>query len=348
MEDVDFEEITKFPFVIYGAQVVAYGAYRAILGLYGRTPECFVVSRTEGNPVDIEGISVRTPASLHSGCIVLVCVTELLQDEIVGKLIQMGFDRIIKLTQKLEHQLMSQYYEKTGRFPVVRRADGKPKDMVLYEVKCHRDKTLCFHPKLKTFEISLQAGAALTNQRVAELTDDAGENISEKNKQYCEMSGTYWVWKNTKHSWKGIEHYRRHLLIEPEMITKELDAILPLPYMCYPNTISQFRRFVSEPVLQSLLKALKELHGDKYDDYCKILYGQYQYTYNLLFAKEEVFNDYCAWFFEITEYMETMSEDVPEIKNTRALSYVAEVLTNLYFMYHRELNIGHTEKAIYV
>ncbi len=53
-----------------------------------------------------------------------------------------------------------------------------------------------------------------------------------------------------------------------------------------------------------------------------------------------VFDRYCGWFFEITEYMERhFSEEVPEIAETRALSYVAEVLTNLYFMYHgRNLN----------
>ena len=62
----------------------------------------------------------------------------------------------------------------------------------------------------------------------------------------------------------------------------------------------------------------------------------------------DVFDRYCSWFFEITEYMETMSDKVPEIKTTRALSYVAEVLTNIYFMSHqKELRIRHVEKEIY-
>ena len=62
-----------------------------------------------------------------------------------------------------------------------------------------------------------------------------------------------------------------------------------------------------------------------------------------------MFEAYCSWFFEITEYMETLADEVPQIRETRALSYVAEVLTNLYFMYHQnDLNILHVEKEIYV
>ncbi|MBR6268426.1 MAG: DUF4422 domain-containing protein [Selenomonadaceae bacterium] len=61
--------------------------------------------------------------------------------------------------------------------------------------------------------------------------DNTGKNISARNKQYCEMTATYWVWKNTHHTWKGIEHYRRHLLVKPEMLAEDVDAILPLTYV---------------------------------------------------------------------------------------------------------------------
>ena len=46
--------------------------------------------------------------------------------------------------------------------------------------------------------------------------------------------------------------------------------------------------------------------------------------------------------------METMRDKVSEIKETRALSYVAEILTNIYFMYNKDkLNIRHAEKIIF-
>lgn len=338
-------------FVIYGAQVVAYGAYKAISHLCNRKPECFVVTSLKGNLPEIEGIPVHTPDMVSKEALVVVAVTELLQKEILSTLQEMKFERVFVLTQHEEYVLMSTYFDSINLFPTVHIGAEKSFDdsaLALYEVRNHRDKPLDVAPPMQPWEISIQAGAALTDLRVATLGDNTGINISQKNKQYCEMSASYWVWKNTSHRWKGIEHYRRHLLVTPEMLGEDVDAILPLPYICYPHTVNQFRRFVSEDVLQALLKTLQQLHPEEYEDYRNILYGQYQYTYNLVCAREEVFNAYCEWFFQITEHMETLSEKTPELGNTRALSYVAEVLTNLYFMYNqRGWKIRHAEKAIY-
>lgn len=189
-------------------------------------------------------------------------------------------------------------------------ASSKNIDLTMYEVRNHRDNELLNRPSTSSYEISIQAGAALTDKRIAKVTDDTGDNISDKNRQYCEMTASYWVWKNTDHAWKGIEHYRRHLLIRPEllsMIKGDVDAILPLPYICYPDELYQFRRFVNEDVKNALLQGLKDVHPDEYEEYLKILQGPYQYTYNMVCAKREVFDDYCRWFFEITEHMEKSS-----------------------------------------
>lgn len=337
------------PFVIYGAQVVAYGAYRAISYLYHWKPECFIVSDLSRNPPEIEGIPVQTPDHVSTAVFVIVAVTELLQKEITAYLRAKGFQNVFLLTHHEEHLLMSAYFSAIGRFPATRNAGAhsEANGLVMYVVKSRQDAVLHDPPIMRKFEKEIQAGAALTQKRFAECSDDIGENISAKNRQYCEMSAAYWIWKNTDHPWTGIEHYRRRLFVMPEMLCSGVDAILPLPYVCYPNTVTQFRRFVSEDVFQSLLRALRELHPTEYADYQKIIYGPYQYTYNLFCARREVFCDYCAWFFEITEYMEQM--DVPEIKMTRALSYVAEVLTNLYFMYNgSRWKILHVEKGIYV
>lgn len=352
MELVEGLFLNKDSFVIYGAQVVAYGAYRAILRLCNRRPDCFVVSSPDNNPSEIDGIPVRTPEAVSKDSLIILGVTELLQAEIMDGLKEKGFTNVFVLTQHEEYKLMSKYFESIGRFPAVKTAVEEcvpPTSFVMYEVKNHRDKPLNHPPKLQPFETAIQAGAALTKERIASFADNTRENISEKNRQYCEMSAVYWVWKNTNHEWTGIEHYRRHLLVKPNMLNSRVDVILPLPYICYPHTMAQFRRFVSEDILQALLQALKVLHPKEYGRYHEILYGSYQYTYNLICARQEVFHDYCRWFFRITEFLESRSDEVSEIKSTRALSYVAEVLTNLYFMYNSDRwNILHVEKEIYV
>lgn len=46
------------------------------------------------------------------------------------------------------------------------------------------------------------------------IGDDTGENISEKNSNYCELTGQYWMWKNwTNLDYKGLCHYRRYFIV---------------------------------------------------------------------------------------------------------------------------------------
>ena len=42
------------------------------------------------------------------------------------------------------------------------------------------------------------------------LGDNEGENISNLNPYYCELTATYWAWKNLDSEYKGICHYRRY------------------------------------------------------------------------------------------------------------------------------------------
>jgi hypothetical protein len=343
-------------FAIYGAQVVAYGVYVALRSLYNIIPECFIVSNAKGNLPEIDGIPIRAldNCGLGKETLILVATTELLQDEICDMLQNCGFSNYLRFGARKEHFLMNAYFESIGKFPLLKgSASGTICDLALYEVKNHRDKPLANKPVLKTWFRPIQAGAEITNERVAPFLDNTGCNISAKNKMYSEMTATYWVWKNTSHDWKGICHYRRHLLISDAQLAMladgSVDAILPLPYICFPNTLAQFRRFVSEEVKNALLSSLQALHPAQYDSYLSILNGQYQYTYNLVAARREVFDAYCSWVFAVLEHIERSSDKLPEIATTRALSYVAEVLTSLYFLFNSvELNIRHIEKRIFV
>lgn len=359
-------------FAIYGAQVIAFGAYTAIKGLTGRKPDFFVVGSRDAKPQEglngnlevIDGIEVCHIDACPKDMFILVAVTELVQKEVIPFLKDNGYTNFLALTQYEEHVLMSKYYESIGRFPTLEalrglspdcsdwtkaRASARELDLRMYEVCNHRDSILSSKPSLKEYEYPIQAGAALSDKEITELKDNTGDNISLKNRQYCEMTASYWVWKNIKCGWKGIEHYRRHLLVRPELLRNDVDVVLPLPYICYPSELYQFGRFVREDVRKALFTALKHVHPEEYDDYLKVLNGPYQYTYNMVCARNDVFDEYCRWFFEITGYMETMQGDVPDIRDTRALSYVAEVLTNIYFMTNPAgLKIYHVQKEIYV
>jgi hypothetical protein len=340
-------------FAIYGAQVVAYGAYTALRALYNRTPECFVVSASEDNPAKIEDIEVRTLDTCGldaENTLVLIAVTELFQDEIAATLRSRGYVHTFRLTQHEEHLLMSAYYANIGRFPLAQKSpncgSGGNGVFSLYEVRHHFDKPLRNHPGLEPWEVPIQAGAEPAGIRICEQLDNDGDNISNKNKQYCEASAMYKVWKSASTAWVGIEHYRRHLLVTPDMLSNDIDVILPLPYICYPNTTAQFRRFVGEEIVNALHKSLKELYRDEYETYARCLNGKYHCAYNLIVARKEVFGKFCEWAFNTTNHIETFA--LQSVAETRALAYVMEQLTSIYFIANRDkLTIVHAEKAIY-
>ena len=75
-------------------------------------------------------------------------------------------------------------------------------------VCCHQPAEVPQHPLL----VPLQVGAALADTHFSGfLHDDTGDNISCKNRSYCELTGQYWVWKNVEADYYGFFHYRRYL-----------------------------------------------------------------------------------------------------------------------------------------
>ena len=69
-------------------------------------------------------------------------------------------------------------------------------------------------PQHDIFE-TVQCGCSLTNTRLnCKHFDNSGENISAKNKNYCELTALYAMWKNGKFEncdYVGLMHYRRYL-----------------------------------------------------------------------------------------------------------------------------------------
>lgn len=73
-------------------------------------------------------------------------------------------------------------------------------------ISCHKEITL---PDSEVY-LPVQVGAANTSKRLPGMQpDNEGENISDRNFTFCELTAQYWAWKNLQADYVGLCHYRR-------------------------------------------------------------------------------------------------------------------------------------------
>lgn len=343
-------------FYIYGAQVVAYGVYTAIKEVINKKPRAFVVSSVDNNPASIEGIPVlEIDGNIDKEALIIVAVPEIYHNEIRQKLWDYNLHNLLFVDTHVEYLVMSRYFKERGYFllledlPLAGKETGTS-GVSIFMAKHHNDKPLKKKYDISPWIIPVQAGAALTDASVAELKDNAGDNISHKNYKYSELSVTYWAWKNRDDDYLGICHYRRMLLLNDDDIRRikenGVNAVLPLPFVCHPDASGQYGRYISDEDQEKLFQALYEVYPEYYSAAKSILKQQYLYNYNMFLADRQTFNKYCEWMFPVLERAEKLCETKSAERTDRYLGYFGEVLTAVYFLYNKDnFKIAHAEKV---
>jgi len=353
-------------FYIYGAGIVATTVYTVIKELHDRTPKAFYVSDARWNPTEIDGIAVLPISQINTSdktCEYLVATPVVHHAAIENSLCQMGVakEQIIFVDNQLENQLFESYYSSFEEFitfaELLCKSDIKTniksdKDITVFQAKCHVDKPLQCVGKNSKYIKPIQVGAALTDKIIAEIRDNDGENISGKNRNYCELTATYYAWKNCNAQYKGLCHYRRIFDIEDEQLRKlladneDVDVILPYPTIHYPDIRSQHSLCINNDDWNAMLQAIKEVAPEYYDAYDEVFSDNYFYNYNMLIAKKEIFDDYCQFIFSVLERAEELTVPRGEDRADRFAGYMGENLTTLYFRKNKDkFKIVHVGKV---
>ncbi len=340
---------------VYGGQAMAYGIYLAIKETLNKKIEAFIISELSNNHRMIEDIPVKQVGDkISKQALIIIATPEIYHEEIGKGLRGKGYFNIIYLDSKNEYILMSRYFRnKTGFLLLedlaINGENKKDINIKMYMAKHFKDKKLSKKYDIPSWIKPIQVGAALTDIEIADLKDNTGDNISEKNYNYSELTAMYWVWKNRQDDYMGICHYRRILNIKEEDIMKiksnNINAVVPLPFACYPDTKGQYGRYISERDQVNMFQALKDVWPNYYEEAKEILKGKYLYNYNMFLADRKTYYDFCSWLFPILKRAEGLCEPKDIIRKDRYMGYLAEVYTAIYFLLNKNnLKIVHGEK----
>lgn len=231
-------------------------------------------------------------------------------------------------------------------------------------VCCHQPSSVPKHPLLNP----IQTGAALADTRFPGFFyDDTGENISKKNRSYCELTAEYWAWKNVDADYYGFFHYRRYLYPDvkarcPYRVEKEptLALLNDLGYETFTNLIQQYDVILPKgenmyiPVREHYATApfhhrkdlalVEEILRDRYpemigqlDEYFS---GTICYFGNIFIMKRRVFYDYCAWIFSVLEEFDRRANISDYGSQERRVNgYLAERLLGVWIRFKQSKGI---------
>ena len=173
------------------------------------------------------------------------------------------------------------------------------------------------------------------------IGDDTGDNISEKNPRYCELTAQYWAWKNLHDvDYIGFCHYRRYFNLESTEcqltdMLKHKDVIalkIVFPFPMY----WEIMRYISMEHLVIMMMVVKKKYPDYEQTMIDYLRGNVLYAKNMFICKKELFDQYAEWLFDILSECEKHMKPVPYSRLERSLAYMGEYLMPVYMMYHHK------------
>ena len=225
----------------------------------------------------------------------------------------------------------------------------------------------------------IQVGAKNAAHRMENmLHDDEGDNISELNPSYCELTAQYWAWKHVDADYIGFCHYRRYFDLSGkahaqnpygEIVAEAIDASSQLEYGLDDSNIMRFvegndvivteikdlrkmagrfstprehyqaARHLNDRDFDLMIETIGELAPDYAQDADAYLAGNHSCFCNMFIMKRELFQRYCAWLFPILEAtVVKMNTETYSIEGLRTPGHLAERLLNIFLIHERRVD----------
>ncbi len=184
------------------------------------------------------------------------------------------------------------------------------------------------------------------------IGDHTGDNISDKNPNFCELTAIYWAWKNLDADYVGLAHYRRHFRgkrkspdkfdciltrAEMEKIFEKYDLILPRKRNYFIETVQSHYEHTHEPeALELTRRIIQERCPEYLKDFDRVMGRTSAHMFNMLIARRDIYDAYCSWLFDILFELENrldISSYAPF--EARVFGRIGELLLNVWVEHNK-------------
>lgn len=229
-------------------------------------------------------------------------------------------------------------------------------------------KAFDYADKLPTGYVPMMVGANENPNPLKYLADNTKDNISDKNSEYCELTGLYWIWKNSKAKNVGLAHYRRFFYsksiggrfamyaylilmgdrVKPASIDQldgwlnEYDWIVAHPENEGGKDLwTQFNKANHEIDMKNTRDVISERHPEYLKAFDKVMHSSsWMSPYNMFYSSKEKMDEYCAWLFDILFEVEKRTDMTGYTDYQKRLyGFLSERLLNVWLEKHKNYKV---------
>ena len=175
------------------------------------------------------------------------------------------------------------------------------------------------------YYLPIFVGAAISEFDLPYQRDDEGENISNKNNTYSELTAMYWAFKNLKADYIGLCHYHRFMDVQ-NIIIEDYEVILPKKRHYYIETVySQYKHAHGSAGLDMARTIISRDFPDYLEAFDECMNRRSLHIFNMFIMRYDIFISYSSFLFDILFKIEKELGNV-----SRLYGYISERLLDVY------------------
>ncbi len=196
--------------------------------------------------------------------------------------------------------------------------------------------------------------------------DNIGENISDRNSQFSELTGLYWGWKNLDAEYWGLAHYRRHFkgknsskdpyanIItskEVDELLNDADIIVTKKRRYYiESTYSHYVHTLHEETLNTTRDVIEQLYPEYLTSFDTCMKHTYMHAFNMFIMRKDLLDEYCQWLFGVLfEVTDRLKDREYSAFHNRYPGRLSELLLDVWLEYkgyaYKEVPFVYTERV---